>query len=228
MLAEVARFQREARRYLAAGGDEQPLGDFLTAGRYSAYFQAHYILPVVSAVWSAGPATARQYPTHYLFRFLDNHGMLAPRPSLRWRTIPGGSHRYVERLAKELSAVITCTPVRAVARHSDGVEVRDEADEMHLFDHVVIAAHADSTLEASCGSHTGGEIGPRRLHLLGQRCRPTYRLAAPPRPEVRPGLVELLAAQLRRRQPRRGRQLLHEPSARPPGTRRLLGEPQRP
>ena len=32
MLAEVARFQREARRYLAAGGDEQPLGDFLTAG----------------------------------------------------------------------------------------------------------------------------------------------------------------------------------------------------
>ena len=147
MLAEVARFQRVARRYLAAGGDDQPLGDFLTAGRYSAYFQAHYILPVVSAVWSAGPATARQYPTHYLFRFLDNHGMLAPRPSLRWRTIPGGSHRYVERLAKELSAVITCTPVRAVARHSDGVEVRDEADEMHLFDHVVIAAHADSALK---------------------------------------------------------------------------------
>jgi uncharacterized protein len=146
MLGEVARFQREARRYLAGGGDEKPLGDFLHAGRYSAYFQAHYILPVVSAVWSAGPATARQYPARYLFRFLDNHGMLSPRPSLRWRTIPGGSHRYVERLAKELSAVITSTPVRTVARHFDYVEVRDEADQANLFDRVVIATHADSAL----------------------------------------------------------------------------------
>jgi len=146
MLGEVVRFQRAARHCLAAGGDEQALGDFLTAGRYSPYFQAHYILPVVSAVWSAGPATARQYPARYLFRFLDNHGMLALQPSLQWRTIPGGSYRYVERLAKELSATITSAPVRSVARHFDSVEVRDETDQRHLFDGVVIATHADSAL----------------------------------------------------------------------------------
>ncbi len=77
MLTEIARFHREARRYLATGGGEQPLKEFLAGGRYSAYFQAHYILPVVSAVWSAGPVTARDYPAQYLFRFLDNHGMLS-------------------------------------------------------------------------------------------------------------------------------------------------------
>ena len=85
MLEEVVRFQRAALRCLAGGSDEQTLGEFLATGRYSAYFQAHYILPVVSAVWSAGPASAREYPARYLFRFLDNHGMLESRSSLRWR-----------------------------------------------------------------------------------------------------------------------------------------------
>jgi predicted NAD/FAD-binding protein len=146
MLEEVVRFQRAALRCLAGGSDEQTLGEFLATGRYSAYFQAHYILPVVSAVWSAGPASAREYPARYLFRFLDNHGMLESRSSLRWRTIPGGSYRYVERLTKELSATITCTPVRSVARHFDNVEVRDGSDHRHMFDHVVIASHADTAL----------------------------------------------------------------------------------
>ena len=146
MMGEVVRFQRAALRCLAAGNDEQTLGEFLETGRYSPYFQAHYILPVVSAVWSAGPATAREYPARYLFRFLDNHGMLAPRSSLRWRTIPGGSHRYVERLTKELSATVTATPVRSVARHFDSVEVTDDSDQRYLFDRVVVATHADTAL----------------------------------------------------------------------------------
>jgi uncharacterized protein len=146
MLGEVVEFQRAARRHLATGDNEQTLGEFLRTRGYSPYFQAHYILPVVSAVWSAGPAAARQYPSKYLFRFLDNHGMLGRRPSLRWRTIPGGSYRYVERLTKELSATFTSTPIRSVARNLDGVEVRDSSDQRHLFDHVVIATHADTAL----------------------------------------------------------------------------------
>jgi uncharacterized protein len=146
MLAEVGRFQRHARHFLAVDSGEQSLGDFLVAGGYSAYLQAHYVLPLVSAVWSAGPTTAREYPARYLFRFLDNHGMLSMRPALRWRTILGGARRYVERLAKNLSAVHTHTPVRSVGRHADSVEVRDEADRSRRFDGVVVATHADTAL----------------------------------------------------------------------------------
>jgi uncharacterized protein len=146
MLAEVARFQRHARHCLAADAGEQSLGDFLDAGGYSPYVQAHYVLPVVSAVWSAGAATAREYPARYLFRFLDNHGMLSVRPRLRWRTIPGGARRYVERLAKNLNAINTHAPVRSIARHADSVEVRDEADHGRRFDGVVVATHADTAL----------------------------------------------------------------------------------
>ena len=101
---------------------------------------------VVSAVWSASPSTAREYPARYLFRFLDNHGMLSMRPTLRWRTIPGGARRYVEQAAKNLTAVNTHAPVRSIRRHSGSVEVRDEADHSRRFDGVVVATHADTAL----------------------------------------------------------------------------------
>jgi predicted NAD/FAD-binding protein len=60
--------------------------------------------------------------------------------------VVGGSRNYVERAAKNLSAVNTATPVRSVTRHADGVQVRDEADQVHDADRVVMAAHPDQAL----------------------------------------------------------------------------------
>jgi predicted NAD/FAD-binding protein len=155
MLAEVPRFHRDARRLLAAapevsrppGGHEQTLGAFLAEGRYSPYFVSHFITPLVAAVWSCAPATAREYPARYLFAFLANHGMLSISGSPRWRTIVGGSRTYVEALAKELSAVLTATPVRAVRRLAGGgAEVTDDADTTIRYDAVVVATHPDQAL----------------------------------------------------------------------------------
>ncbi|WHT21043.1 FAD-dependent oxidoreductase [Crossiella sp. CA-258035] len=147
MLAEVRRFHRHARRLLA---DEDTwdvtLGAFLAIGGYSRYFVEHFMLPVVSAVWSAGPELSRQYPARYLFEFLCNHGLLSVGGSHQWRTVTGGSRSYVERAAKNLAAVRTSTPVRAVHRSPDGVLVRDADDELHTFDRVVLATHADQAL----------------------------------------------------------------------------------
>jgi predicted NAD/FAD-binding protein len=122
------------------------LQDFLREGRYPRYFADHFMLPLVSAVWSAGRGTALRYPARYLFRFLEHHGMLSVTGSPQWRTVVGGSRTYVERAAKELSAVFVSTPVRAVYRHADGVRVRDDADALHTVDRVVIATHPDQAL----------------------------------------------------------------------------------
>jgi len=100
----------------------------------------------VAAVWSCGFDGARSYPARYLFRFLDNHGMLSVTGSPQWRTVVGGSRTYVEKAAKGLSAVNTATPVRAVTRHPDGVQIRDDADQLHHADRVVIATHPDQAL----------------------------------------------------------------------------------
>jgi predicted NAD/FAD-binding protein len=147
MLAEVVRFHRHARRLLAdeRAGDVT-LGAFLAIGGYSRYFVEHFMLPVVSAVWSAGETVSMAYPARYLFTFLDHHGLLSVGDSPQWRTVVGGSRSYVERAVKSLSAVQVSTPVRAVKRTADGVEIRDDADDVHRVDRVVIATHPDQAL----------------------------------------------------------------------------------
>jgi predicted NAD/FAD-binding protein len=148
MLAEVLRFHRHARRVLADDrAGEVGLGAFLAVGGYSRYFAEHFLLPMVACVWSAGEALSMDYPARYLFAFLDHHGLLSVGGSPRWRTVVGGSARYVERVAKNLTAVSAATPVRSVRRVAGGgVEIRDDADTVHRADHVVIATHADQAL----------------------------------------------------------------------------------
>jgi predicted NAD/FAD-binding protein len=55
MIADLIRFNRDARRLLAS--DEDPsLGDWLSRQHYSRMFVERLIVPQASAVWSADPA----------------------------------------------------------------------------------------------------------------------------------------------------------------------------
>jgi predicted NAD/FAD-binding protein len=146
MLVEVKKFHRQAKGMVAAGDDHLTLREFLRAGGFSPYFVRHFVVPVVSSVWSASTGVALDYPARYLFIFLDNHGMLSVTGSPEWRTISGGSRTYVEQIAKVLQAVHTGTPVRSVRRTSAGIELRDECDQVTPFDRVVMATHADDAL----------------------------------------------------------------------------------
>jgi predicted NAD/FAD-binding protein len=146
MLTEVVRFHRAARALLAGADDRMTLREFLAAHRFSRYFDAHFVTPLIAAVWSTAPTHTGDYPARYLFVFLANHGMLTVTGSPTWYTVTGGSARYVERAAKNLTAVQTSTPVRAVVRTGAGVEIRDDADEVEQFDGVVIATHPGQAL----------------------------------------------------------------------------------
>jgi uncharacterized protein len=168
MLGEIKRFHRDARRLLENGRLPRPhgakhvvatasgsaqhesdtitLGRFLELGGYSSFFTAHFIVPLVSAVWSTGPDLVMRYPARYLFEFLRHHGMLSVGGSPQWRTVTGGSRRYVERAVKGLSAVNLTTPVRAVLRHADGATVWDDFGSSHQVDRVVVATHSDQAL----------------------------------------------------------------------------------
>ncbi|MFD8057525.1 NAD(P)/FAD-dependent oxidoreductase [Streptomyces cyaneofuscatus] len=149
MLAEVTRFHRAARALLElpeSPATDMTLGEFARRGRFSAYFHAHFLTPMVSAVWSCDPVTALRYPARYLFAFLAHHGMLTIGGSPVWRTVTGGSRAYVERVVKQLTAVHTATPVRAITRHADGVELTTEDGTTTPYDAVVIATHPDQAL----------------------------------------------------------------------------------
>lgn len=162
MLAEVPRFHRAARRLLARGAaDTLTLGAFLDRARFSSYFRAHFMTPVVSAVWSCDAETALRYPAAYLFRFLAHHGMLSVSDSPVWRTVTGGSGTYVDRIAAGLHEVRAGTPVRSVLRHTDGVDVTAGDGTTASYDHVVVATHPDQALRLL------GDATPEEKDVLG-------------------------------------------------------------
>ena len=148
MLWQVRRFHRRALAFLRTTDDENltTYGEFLEREGFSGYFIAHYAVPVVSCVWSAGRETTLAYPARYLFRFLDHHGMLRVGGSPQWYTVAGGSRIYVERLAGLLKDVRAAHAVTDVTRREDGVEIRDITGQVTRVDRVVIATHADQAL----------------------------------------------------------------------------------
>ncbi|SNT32924.1 NAD(P)/FAD-dependent oxidoreductase [Rhodococcoides kyotonense] len=149
MLMEVKRFHREATAVLDSDSSDadETLDRFLARNRFSDYFASHFMAPLVSAVWSCDPVTALSYPARYLFTFLDHHGMLSVSGSPVWRTVRGGSVEYVRRVAEHVDEVHTGTPVHAVYRHDDGVDIRDAGDNLRRFDAAVVAVHPQQALK---------------------------------------------------------------------------------
>ncbi|MEO8889644.1 MAG: FAD-dependent oxidoreductase [Jatrophihabitantaceae bacterium] len=173
MLTEVKRFHRRAHQLLASDDDAMTVREFLAVGRFSRYFERHFMTPLVAAVWSTAPTKAGDYPARYLFTFLANHGMLSVTGAPQWYTVVGGSARYVERAAKGLGAVQTATPVREVTRVAGGVSIRDDADSVAAYDGVVIATHPDQALRLLAAPTTserdvlgaiGYTVNPTLLH----------------------------------------------------------------
>ena len=174
LITEIPRFHRRARALLAdppgfasrqllrtllsTGRDgrratssttEDPdttLRDFLRAGRFSAYFERHFMEPLVAAVWSCDPDVALDYPARYLFEFLHHHRMLRVFGSPTWRTVVGGSREYVARVVACLDDVRVGTKVTSVRDTGSGVEVTDGNGTVTTVDAVVVATHPGAAL----------------------------------------------------------------------------------
>ncbi|MGI9080845.1 MAG: NAD(P)/FAD-dependent oxidoreductase, partial [Thermoleophilaceae bacterium] len=148
MVGDLVRFNREARSLLQGDPASGPsLREFLDRGGYSKWFVERLIVPQAAAVWSAEPAQMWSFPAAFLARFFHNHGMLGFRDRPQWRTVTGGSRRYVEEITRPFADRIrTSAPVRAVTRGPEGVEVAADGCETERFDEVVIAAHSDQAL----------------------------------------------------------------------------------
>jgi predicted NAD/FAD-binding protein len=148
LLLEILRFNRAAPRLLEGPADEElPLGLFLEEGRYGRAFVENYLLPMAGAIWSTDPRRMLDFPARFLVRFLANHGMLSVNDRPVWRTVTGGSARYVERLVAPLrDRIRLATPVEWVRRLPREVVVKPRGAPAERFDHVFIACHADDAL----------------------------------------------------------------------------------
>ncbi len=146
MVREYARFNADAKALLASSEDPS-LREWLTDRGYSEWFVERLIVPQASAVWSADPAQMWSFPARFLVQFFDNHGLLGFRDRPEWRTVAGGSRRYVDAISARLGDRLRlAAPVVGVARATDGVEVTVAGEAPERFDEVVLACHADQAL----------------------------------------------------------------------------------
>jgi len=148
MLADVVRFNRRARTLLDRPADTSvSLADLLEDGRWSRAFLDWYLIPMGSAIWSADPATFLDMPAVTFARFFANHGLLEYGNQPDWRTVEGGSRRYVDAILDPLGpAVRLDDPVTKITRTADEVEIHT-AHGPERFDQIVVATHSDQALE---------------------------------------------------------------------------------
>lgn len=89
-------------------------------------------------MWSADPRQLWTFPARFLVAFFERHGMLGLRNRPRWYTVAGGSQRYVDAILAPLAGrVRSATPIAAVARHRDHVELTLRGGPSERFDHPV-------------------------------------------------------------------------------------------
>lgn len=169
LLVDILRFNRDARRLLAEGQlEDLTLAELLARERYGAGLADRYLIPLGAAIWSADPASFADIPAETFARFLDNHGMLQLKGRPRWRTVTGGSGRYVEALSRCLAAtgVRRERAVEKIVREPSGVTLLGEAG-LQTYDVVVLAVHSNEALAllgdpSSAEREVLGAIGYRR------------------------------------------------------------------
>ncbi|MCS6922562.1 MAG: FAD-dependent oxidoreductase, partial [Elioraea sp.] len=147
MLRDVLRFYRRAPALLASSDDALTLGAYLDRERYGAAFVHDHLLPMGAAIWSASVAGMRDFPARAFVQFFQNHGLLRLSGRPRWRTVTGGSRRYVARMAEALGPRVRAgRPVVALRRDETGVWLLREGEAPQRFDRAVLAVPGDQAL----------------------------------------------------------------------------------
>ena len=147
MTSDLLRFYRNPSALLEAGetGD-LTLGEYLDREGYSDAFVEHHILPMSAAIWSTTPDEIRSYPLLSFARFYSSHGLLSIGGRPQWRTVSGGSRKYVARLLADMKGARIAGAARSIERFPGGVIIEDHRGRLERYTDIVIATHADEAL----------------------------------------------------------------------------------
>ena len=146
MIRDILRFNKQSLALLASGS-EISMGDYLKQNNYGQRFINQYIIPMGAAIWSTDAAQMLQFPARFFVRFFHHHGMLSVNNRPQWRTITGGSARYVEAITEPFKHKIKLNcPINSVRRNANDVEITLQNGEMAQFDYVFFACHSDEAL----------------------------------------------------------------------------------
>lgn len=109
---------------------------------------------MAASIWSTPPSkTFSDFPARTLLQFMHNHHLLQILDRPQWLTLHGGSKSYVKRVVSKLSnEQIHQGPqagkiVDAIRNEAGKWLLRTEDGNIHEFDRVIFATHADTTVK---------------------------------------------------------------------------------
>jgi predicted NAD/FAD-binding protein len=147
MLRDILKFNRQSIEDHATGRlAGLTLGEYFRLRKFAPRLLTDYLAPMGAAIWSAPAAEMLDFPAENFVAFFRNHRLLQyDRPV--WRTVKGGSRRYVEKLTSAFRDQLRLgCAVTSIERTPHGVIVRDSHGRSDSYDHVVIASHSDQAL----------------------------------------------------------------------------------
>jgi len=164
MLKDIKIFCTHSENFLTNESvkSQTTFGVFLSQRNYGPDFVNQFILPMGAAIWSTKSDEMLKQPAVTFLRFFASHGLLRIRNRIPWRTVTGGSHKYVEKLTTSYADKVRLgLGVRKVQRYPGGVKIIDVCGGAEKFDAVVIATHADQALRML------SDPDPQERSLLG-------------------------------------------------------------
>ncbi len=147
MLRDILTFnQQSIEDYKAGKLAGLTLGDYFRRRHFAPRLLTDYLAPMGAAIWSAPAAEMLDFPAENFVAFFSNHRLLQyDRPV--WRTVKGGSRRYVDKLMSRFRDRLRLgCAVTSIERTQHGVVISDSHGRSETYDHVVIASHSDQAL----------------------------------------------------------------------------------
>jgi uncharacterized protein len=147
MLRDILAFnQQSVADHAARKLTGLTLGEYFRRNHFAPRLLTDYLAPMGAAIWSAPASEMLDFPAENFVAFFGNHRLLQyDRPV--WRTVKGGSRRYVEKMTASFRDQLRLgCAVTSIERTPHGVVVHDSHGRHDSYDHAVIASHSDQAL----------------------------------------------------------------------------------
>ncbi len=147
MIKEIISFYQTAPTLIKKDLNKETLGSYLDKSNLSKYFIEYHIIPMVAAIWSMPFKKARDMPLKLFLNFFINHGLFKLKNRPQWYTVTNRSRSYVKKVLSKISGeVFKHYKVTEINRNEDNVRINIGSEHMN-YDQVVLASHADQSLE---------------------------------------------------------------------------------
>ena len=149
MFFEILNFYKNCENLSTNNLDKHiTLGEYLKKIKKSKFFIDYHIIPMVSAIWSMPPYEASQMPMVFFLNFFKNHGLFKLKNRPQWYTVSNRSKTYVNKILSNISGeYFKNYEINKIIRENNLIKVYyGSENEFFTYDKVVLASHADETL----------------------------------------------------------------------------------